>query len=65
VLELVGFIAAPDMDSKKRIFKPTIPPISMPLNPFTPIIYTTSNVTTINKDEATTSMLKIITAGKL
>lgn len=47
--DLAGFIDAPDMNPKKKISNPIIPPIAMPLNPFDPIVYTTIKITIISK----------------
>ena len=33
VKERAGFIEAPDINAKKNISNPTIPPIAIPLNP--------------------------------
>lgn len=43
--DLAGFIDAPDMNPKKKISEPIIPPIAIPLNPFKPFVYTTSKIT--------------------
>ena len=59
---LAGFIDAPDINPKKKISKPIIPPIAIPLNPF---VYTTSKITIISKEEAKTSIPNIIGSGKL
>jgi len=40
--ERAGFIEAPDINAKKNISRPTIPPITIPLNPFRPLVYTTT-----------------------
>jgi hypothetical protein len=37
--ERAGFIEAPDINAKKNISRPTIPPITIPLNPFRPCIH--------------------------
>ena len=36
--ERAGFIDAPEMKAKKKISKPTIPPIAIPLKPFNPLV---------------------------
>ena len=51
-----GFIEAPETKDKKNISKPTIPPIAIPLKPFSPFVYTTARITAINKAEAKTSV---------
>lgn len=50
--ERAGFIEAPDMNAKKNISKPTIPPITIPLKPFRPFVYTTVRMTAINSPDA-------------
>lgn len=35
--ERTGFIEAPDMNAKKNISRPSIPPITIPLRPFKPL----------------------------
>ena len=50
--ERAGFIEAPDMNAKKNMSKPTIPPITIPLKPFRPFVYTTVRMTAINSAEA-------------
>ena len=35
--ERAGFIEARDMNAKKNIFNPTMPPIAMPPNRFSPL----------------------------
>jgi hypothetical protein len=54
--ERAGFIEAPEINDKKNISKPTIPPIAIPLNPLKPFVYTTVRITAINKVEAKTSI---------
>ena len=54
--ERAGFIGAPDMNAKKNISKPTIPPITIPLKPFRPFVYTTVRMTAINSHDARISM---------
>ena len=36
--EQAGFIEAPDINAKKNISSPTMPPIAIPLNPFSPLV---------------------------
>ena len=36
--ERAGFIDAPDMNAKKKISSPTIPPIATPPNRFRPLV---------------------------
>jgi len=36
--DLAGFIDAPETNDKKRISSPTIPPIAIPLKPFSPLV---------------------------
>ena len=36
--ERAGFIEAPDMNAKKNMSRPTIPPITIPLNPLSPLV---------------------------
>ena len=50
--ERAGFIEAPDINAKKKISNPTIPPIANPPNPFKPFVYTTIKITAISKAEA-------------
>ena len=35
---LAGFMEAPEMNAKKKISSPTIPPIAIPLNPLKPFV---------------------------
>jgi hypothetical protein len=44
------------MDAKKNISKPTILPITIPLKPFRPLVYTTTKITTISKAAASISI---------
>ena len=37
--ERAGFIDAPDINAKKNMSKPTIPPITIPLKPLNPFIH--------------------------
>ena len=57
--ERAGFIDAPDMNAKKNMSKPTIPPITIPLKPFRPSVYTTTRITTINSPDASISIPNI------
>jgi hypothetical protein len=34
--DLAGFIEAPEIDAKKKMSNPTIPPIAIPLKPLSP-----------------------------
>lgn len=63
--DLAGFIDAPDMNPKKKISKPIIPPTAIPLNPFNPFVYTTSKITIISKEEGKTSIPNTTGSGKL
>ena len=45
--ERAGFIETPDMNAKRNISRPTIPPITIPLRPFKPLVYTTTKITAI------------------
>ena len=51
-----GFMEAPDMNAKKNISRPTIPPIAIPLKPFRPLVYTTTRITAINSPDASISI---------
>ena len=53
--ERAGFIDAPDINAKKNMSKPTIAPITIPLKPLKPFVYTTIKITAISKAEANTS----------
>jgi hypothetical protein len=57
--ERAGFIEAPDMNAKKNISKPSIPPITIPLKPFRPLVYTTTRITAINSPDANISILNM------
>lgn len=37
--ERAEFIEAPDINAKKNMSSPTIPPITIPLNPLRPLVY--------------------------
>jgi hypothetical protein len=54
--ERAGFIEAPDINAKKNISRPTIPPITIPLNPIRPLVYTTAKITAISRAEASISI---------
>ncbi len=36
--ERAGFIEAPEINDKKKMSSPTIPPIAIPLKPFNPFV---------------------------
>ena len=57
--ERAGFIEAPDMNAKKNMSRPTIPPITIPLRPFKPLVYTTTRITVINSADASVSIPNI------
>src|SRR5215208_8013640 len=57
--ERAGFIEAPDINAKKNISRPTIPPITIPLKPFKPLVYTTTRITVINSADASVSIPNI------
>src|SRR5215207_4658291 len=57
--ERAGFIEAPDMNAKKNISRPTIPPITIPLKPFKPLVYITTKITAIKRAEAKVSIPNI------
>ena len=61
--ERAGFIEAPEMKDKKKIFKPTIPPMASPLKPLNPPVYTTTRITAIRRADAKTSTPKIMGIG--
>ncbi len=42
--ERAGFIEAPDINAKKNISRPTIPPITIPLKLLKPLVYTTTKL---------------------
>ena len=62
--ERAGFIEAPDMDAKKNISRPTIPPITIPLKPLKPLVYTTAKITAIKSPEASISIPNMKGKGK-
>src|SRR5918995_5231984 len=62
--ERAGFIEAPDMNAKKNMSRPTIPPIAIPLKPLKPLVYTTTRITVIKSPEASISMLNMKGKGK-
>ena len=59
-----GLIDAPDINTKKNMSRPTIPPMSIPLYPLNPLAYTTTTITAINKADANTSIPNIVGSGK-
>ncbi|MGA7005809.1 MAG: hypothetical protein WBY28_01935 [Nitrososphaeraceae archaeon] len=63
--DLAGFMDAPEINEKKKMSNPTIPPIAIPLKPFNPFVSTTNKITTISSAEAATSIPNIINIGKL
>jgi hypothetical protein len=63
--ERAGFIDAPEIKAKKKISKPTIPPMAIPLKPFKPLVWTTRKITAIRRAEANTSIPKMSGMGKL
>ena len=56
--ERAGFIDAPEINAKKKISRPTIPPIAIPPKPLNPLVYTTINITAIRSADANTSIPK-------
>src|SRR5918992_1693483 len=62
--ERAGFIEAPDMNAKKNMSRPTIPPITIPLKPLKPLVYITTRITVIKSPEASISMLNMKGKGK-
>ena len=62
--ERAGFIEAPDINAKKNMSRPTIPPITIPLKPLKPLVYTTTRITVIKSPEASISMLNMKGKGK-
>src|SRR5215469_10818030 len=63
--ERAGFIDAPEINAKKKISRPTIPPIAIPPNPLNPLVYTTMKITAIRSADANTSIPKISGIEKL
>jgi hypothetical protein len=61
--ERAGFIDAPEINAKKKISNPTIPPIAIPPNPLNPLVYTTKKITAIRRADANTSIPKTIVQG--
>ncbi len=61
--ERAGFIETPNINAKKKISNPTIPPIVNPPNPFKPFVSTTIKITAISKAEARTSTANISGKG--
>jgi hypothetical protein len=55
--ERAGFIEAPEMNAKKNMSRPTIPPIAIPLRPFRSLVYTTTKITAISSPDASISIL--------
>jgi hypothetical protein len=53
--ERAGFIDVPDTNAKKNMSKPTIPSITIPLNPLRPFVYATTNITAISRAEVNIS----------
>jgi hypothetical protein len=47
---------APDINAKKNISRPTIPPIAIPLKPLKPLVNTTTIITVIKSAEASISI---------
>lgn len=48
----MGFIEAPDIKAKKKISKPTMPPIIITPKSFQPFVYTTVTITAIKRADA-------------
>jgi hypothetical protein len=44
------------MNAKKNMSRPTIPPITTPLRPSKPLVYTTTKITAINSPNASISI---------
>jgi hypothetical protein len=63
--EHAGFIDAPEINAKKKMSRPTIPPIAIPPKPFNPLVYTTRKITAIRSADANTSIPKTIGIEKL
>ena len=61
--ERAGFIDAPDINARKNMSRPTIPPMTSPLYPLNPLVYTTTTITAINKADANTSTPNIVGSG--
>lgn len=59
-----GFIDAPDINARKNISSPTIPSMTSPLYPLSPLVYTTTKIIAINKADAKTSIPNIVGSGK-
>ena len=57
--ERAGFMEAPDINAKKNISRPTIPPIAIPLKPLKPLVYITTKITAIKSAEASISILNM------
>src|SRR5215472_15963657 len=63
--ERAGFIDAPEINAKKKISRPTIPPIAIPPKPLNPFVYTTMKITAIRSADANSSIPKMNGKGKL
>ncbi len=61
--ERAGFIDAPEMNAKKKMSSPTIPPITNPPKPFSHFVYTAINITAISKAESNISTANISDSG--
>ena len=46
--DLAGFMEAPEINAKKKMSRPTIPPITIPLKPLNPFVWITTMMTAIN-----------------
>lgn len=57
--DLAGFIDAPEINAKKKMSKPTMPPIAIGPKPLRPLLYTVKRITAIKRAEARTSIPKI------
>ena len=51
---------APEINDKKKMSKPTIPPIANPLKPVNPFVCTTNKITPIRSADGATSIPNII-----
>jgi hypothetical protein len=58
--ERAGFIDAPEINAKKKISRPPIPPIAIPPKRLNPLVYTTMKITAIRRADASTSIPKVI-----
>ena len=61
--ERAGFIEAPEIKDKKKISKPTMPPMASPLKPLNPPVCATTRITAIRRADAKTSVPKIMGIG--